>query len=527
MVCDHCGSTHVSQCVKCKDVFYCSRECQVAAWSAHKTTCKATVAAARLKADAYMAVAAHMGLRHMPERDKILQRESELHEELTRLDTAAESTGIVKIADEVIDALEALVAENAPLGVQFDTRFPRRGVFTYSILGKAYTSTHDYRAAMKMFEKARGFFFELNILHPDVESGMYQIDDAIYQIEVFTLYANALLKCGMASPALHVFRDMLFVAEHTTNLDKACLLAVINNLAAGQCEVLDYALAEKTLLHSLNIAHEHEHEEHAMLTLKCLGTVKLRVKDHTAAYTFYSRSRDFAQRLGNMALEAELSVFMAECCWTKACLAAPINSPVQYHGVFYEEGWDGALTEMTDILGHVRQLAAQQGERGVVEADTQLCIFLLYAFSRSVEERDVFEHMSCMLLTYQNSMSCVTCSQCGQLQTTEHPLRICRICRLARFCNKECQRKFSSSSFGGACHMPHKMICPMLRAFRKTITNDVDAEDATRRETYSAALLMCRGNTREALKLRTAIQEFIYNIMQKTRAFAAMHALRD
>jgi hypothetical protein len=49
-VCDHCGETAeeasakgLKSCGKCYAARYCSKECQLAAWSGHREACKARV----------------------------------------------------------------------------------------------------------------------------------------------------------------------------------------------------------------------------------------------------------------------------------------------------------------------------------------------------------------------------------------------------------------------------------------------------------------------------------------------------
>merc|ERR1711871_1218142 len=47
--CVVCGKESQIRCSKCKEEFYCSRECQVAHWGKHKKMCKLLCDAARTK----------------------------------------------------------------------------------------------------------------------------------------------------------------------------------------------------------------------------------------------------------------------------------------------------------------------------------------------------------------------------------------------------------------------------------------------------------------------------------------------
>ena len=38
--CGECGEVATQRCSKCKDAWYCSRECQLKNWKQHKETCK-------------------------------------------------------------------------------------------------------------------------------------------------------------------------------------------------------------------------------------------------------------------------------------------------------------------------------------------------------------------------------------------------------------------------------------------------------------------------------------------------------
>lgn len=485
MLCAHCGVAGDSQCGKCKQVYYCGRECQVAAWPAHKRTCKAAAAAAAVASETLSA--------HLLSRQQKRRHEDELQQELKRRWEADEFAGVVEIADEVIGALEALVAE--PLGVQSDTRFPLRGALTYATVGNAYTITGDYRAGLKMFERAVVFASELGPTSPGATHE--------HKRQIYSGYANALQECGRVTEALEIRADILFWAKQTPDADTACMMSALDELAGGHTAACNYAMAEITYSHCLGIALAHDEEEQAMATMRNLGHVKLQIKDHTAAYAFYGRSRDFALRLGNMDIAVDNAVCMAECKWVQACLAAPNSGP---------DGPGEPMAEIRHLIVDAMQLA---NKHTVVNEDMYRRILLLNAFTQVIDDKpaDAVETIVVMLFSYAK-VDKSHCWGCGQIHTKECPLRMCRDCRLARFCNKDCQRNASSSRLlvEGTCDMPHSRLCPMLRAHRKTVADSGVAAPGD-----AGALA---GTSKAGLKLRDRIQEFVHETMQKTRAFA-------
>jgi len=48
-VCGNCGGEASHRCSKCKNEWYCSRECQVAHWNVHESMCNAFVEAEKLE----------------------------------------------------------------------------------------------------------------------------------------------------------------------------------------------------------------------------------------------------------------------------------------------------------------------------------------------------------------------------------------------------------------------------------------------------------------------------------------------
>ena len=48
--CGHCGKDATHRCSKCKNAWYCNRDCQVRAWKSHKPLCE--LISSNKKADA-------------------------------------------------------------------------------------------------------------------------------------------------------------------------------------------------------------------------------------------------------------------------------------------------------------------------------------------------------------------------------------------------------------------------------------------------------------------------------------------
>lgn len=461
MQCAHCGAAGDSQCAKCKQAYYCGRACQIAGWPAHKKTCKATAAAAA-------AAVASLGV-YMRSRQQKLRREDEAQRELLRRWDAGEFEGVVEIADEATASLEALIAEPGSV------RFPLRGAITYATVGNAYTLTGDYRAGLKTFRRAVALLDELDDAHP--RKG-----------QIYAGYANALVECGHVAEALVVYKDVLSWAAPDTD----AMVSALDDLAGGYAVGCEYDMAATTYTHSLGVALARGDEEKAMRTLQNLGHVRVQMQEPADAYVFYSRCRDIGLRLGFVALTADTSVSMAECRWMQACLSAP-NS----HAMFVN------IAEMQHLLTDTIKL---DKTHTAASDDTYRRILLLSAYGCSVagKSAEAVENIVVMLFSYAKADT-ASCWGCGQVHTDQCPLLMCRECRLARFCNKDCQRTASSGVLlvDGTCALPHRRLCPMFRAHRKTV-----ADPAT------------PISSKAGIKLRARIQEFLHETTQASRAFA-------
>lgn len=64
-VCHGCGAAAARKCERCRDMFYCSRECQVADWPRHRRHCTAPPEGAMLPSARAVALMGHAGLRVM------------------------------------------------------------------------------------------------------------------------------------------------------------------------------------------------------------------------------------------------------------------------------------------------------------------------------------------------------------------------------------------------------------------------------------------------------------------------------
>ena len=95
--CDYCNKTSIKKlpmCMRCKTVSYCNRDCQVAAWKAHKTTCVPIDKEPRSLPQTWEQVESHGGA---PVEGKSLEVRAILDESMTRqVFQCKDRVGVVK-----------------------------------------------------------------------------------------------------------------------------------------------------------------------------------------------------------------------------------------------------------------------------------------------------------------------------------------------------------------------------------------------------------------------------------------------
>ena len=452
--CDACttviSSSRLFKCADCKIVVYCSKECQRAAWRTHKKPCRAAVSDSRAKTAKNMG-AMEVLVGHVKNVNARIERETACREELTKLYNANNFEGVLAMKADALAVVESMGARS-----ELHERSHLEIARVYCIIGTANRCTGRFRESLDMYVEARTAVDRIaGVLNP-VKSPVYHT-----------------LALGLHS--LHRYEEALSINTQVVEMNENGLPGQRMNAYEGMAACLakegNYAEAAGWYKAVSGMACNDAQTARALYQF---ATCQLVVGEHVVAYDIF---KDLALDTLKVSLHAHAILSMAHCMWNKI-RSAP-----------------GGDAEALHAFGvHVGEAAAvlEYAAAAAMPSITARFLVLSAVYQRLVGAQTGARLYVVQLLRLLSVGARNNCWGCGQTRNEdemlkEYRLKSCEKCRVARFCNLQCQSRFSAgkdcTDVGSAHFVKHRVVCALLRVHRDVPAIQGDAELA-----YDAAL---------------------------------------
>ena len=425
-------------CGRCRQVAYCSRNCQKAAWKrGHKKECEALQARGAE------------------------ERRQRVYKKLADRYNGQNYKEIVPMAKEGLEVAGELQKSGQP----------ELAALIYCMLGESFTGCCQYVKGMELMQLAKTLAVDADDRPMMAKAGCSiglchwrqgEHSKAVAECE----QARALfLELGdrrgesVACSALGVsFMSM-------EQYDKA--IALLEQCLAIREELGDRAAAEDT---RLNIG-------------RCLS----RDGQNEKAVVYFKQVWAFEKQRGNAKDQVRVAKFIGEARWQQA--------RAEHHEAAADANTCGAvgvagsdtLQDAEKWLRMALDLATKAGYYNY-RMDVEINLACLAMFKG--DEAEAVELLSQHLQGWLDDLGPRTCAGCLQLRGEDAPMLSCDVCRVARYCNAAHQRlgwrgENETFSYG----MPHKAICPLLKQWRLQVAKGkVTAVSAGLREEMVAFL---------------------------------------
>ena len=478
--CAHCDrripSSNSLQCVRCKLVVYCSKDCQVAAWKHHKKDCSKSVAHRAVNADQFRqalfaagATAGMVAQRH--------QQDVDVRDKLNKLYAVEDYKGIVQMRDETIAAAERMREHASPGSV----------AIMYGVLGTAMRVRGCFEDAYSMFSKAKEGIDSFSASHDDpVKSQFYT--NLAYVLQDLNRDAESR---EMHEYAVKITRDEAPELRLTALGGLACCFAIQG----------DYEQSKRWYDKLIEAVDQTDGGVHSARAFQQYAAMEMAFGNSRCAYGLFIKCRDHLPPLASKPaspLTALAIMGIVNCMWNVARTTTCSR--------------ERAVT-LQSFETHLEQSKTMPR----VDFSLRLQMHMFSAFERHIHgdseqaHRNVLQ-MICVLMKDARD----TCCCCGRARS-ETRLSSCGHCRIARFCDVKCQRKSSSKKEKRKKYqvLLHSDVCDLMDAYRVVREREPEvmaagaAAEAAGQDVMQAKLDKVAESSELAYRLEDLSKEFL------------------